>query len=102
MVNLIQRLFHAFKKSLQPLANPTGVDKEAKISKHIVYAESLSAFVDWMVNDEGEMVNEVRNGVLVVDVGGGTTDISFINPSNEIYMPGSDTVKTGVLDVFKN
>lgn len=89
------------QKSLQPLANPTGVDKEAKISKHIVYAESLSAFVDWMVNDEGEMVNEVRNGVLVVDVGGGTTDISFINPSNEIYMPGSDTVKTGVLDVFK-
>lgn len=87
--------------SLKPLAKLASYDNEVIIEKHMIYAESLSAFVDWMVNDEGELVNEVKNGVLVVDVGGGTTDISFINPSNEIYMPGSGTVKTGVLDVLK-
>ncbi|MGP4943179.1 plasmid segregation protein ParM domain-containing protein [Pseudoalteromonas nigrifaciens] len=87
--------------SIQPLANAVGNSESVQIDKHIIYAESLSAFVDWMVDDTGEIINQVNNGVLVVDVGGGTTDISFINPMNEIYMPGSDTVKTGVLDVFK-
>ncbi|MGP5159727.1 plasmid segregation protein ParM domain-containing protein [Pseudoalteromonas prydzensis] len=95
--NLIEKV----KKSLRPLAQPADSEYELNVQDHIIYAESLAAFVDWMVSDEGEIVNEVKNGVLVVDVGGGTTDISFINPSNEVYMPGSDTVKTGVLDVFK-
>lgn len=98
---LNEKTISKVQQSLKPLAKPAGLDEEVSIEDHIIYAESLSAFVDWMVSDDGEVVNEVVNGVLVVDVGGGTTDISFINPSNEIYMPGSDTVKTGVLDVFK-
>tara|TARA_B100000508_G_scaffold140561_1_gene142060 strand:+ start:340 stop:1440 length:1101 start_codon:yes stop_codon:yes gene_type:complete len=89
------------EKSLKPLATPYGDLQSVNIEKHLIYAESLSAFVDWLVDENGEMINKVENGVLVVDVGGGTTDISFITPANEIYMPGSDTVKTGVLDVFK-
>jgi len=89
------------KNSLIPLAKAAANENPPIMREHLIYAESLSAFVDWMVDENGEMVNKVSNGVLVVDVGGGTTDISFINSANEIYMPGSDTVKTGVLDVFK-
>ena len=89
------------RNSLKPLAQSVSSENQPSIKEHLIYAESLAAFVDWLVDENGNMVNKVTNGVLVVDVGGGTTDISFINSANEVYMPGSDTVKTGVLDVFK-
>lgn len=88
------------QRSLKPLAEPVGQESKLDVAEHIVYAESLSAFVDWLIDDDGNLANEVHNGVLVVDVGGGTTDISFITSSHELYMPGSDTIRTGVLNVF--
>jgi len=89
------------KNSLKPLAVPVGVESTLSIKKHEICAESLSAFVDWYIDDKGEVANEINNGVLVVDIGGGTTDISTITPDLKIGMDDSDTKQLGVLDLFK-
>jgi plasmid segregation protein ParM len=89
------------KNSLTPLASPVDMAKNLSIDTHDICAESLSAFIDWYINDEGDVANEISNGVLVVDIGGGTTDISTITPDLKISMDDSDTKKLGVLDLFK-
>lgn len=97
--NLIDKI----RRSLSPLAIPFGVSEANRptINSHLVMAESLSAFAHWFLDDDGQQVNHVRHGVLVVDIGGGTSDISSITPANDIYIDGSDTKRIGILDLFK-
>ena len=88
------------KGSLKPLAAPVDIT-EAKIVDHLVYAESLAAYVDWFLDDDGNKKNHVNYGVVVVDVGGGTTDISSITANNQINIEASGTKRIGILDVFR-
>lgn len=72
----------------------------ANIVAHEVFPESTAAFVDYSVDaNTGEMHMEVETGLAVVDIGGNTTDITYIGSDNLINVQRSGSRKLGVLNV---
>ncbi|MFT5851561.1 MAG: plasmid segregation protein ParM [Colwellia sp.] len=94
------KLIEKVKKSLLTLAQPVS-GPALTISDHKVKPEALSSFIDWFVSEEGEALHEINSGVMVVDIGGGTTDVSNIAPNLSLNINSSDTTKIGILDIFK-
>ena len=93
-------LIEKVKTSLKTKVNPKGDFKAAIIKSHELYPESTAAFVDYAVDEEtGDMKNEIENGLAVVDIGGNTTDITYINSDNQINIQRSGSKKLGVLNV---
>ena len=72
------------------LANIVNVD---------VMPEAIPAWMDYLINDAGEQAIEVdnRNKVMVVDLGGTTTDISIIDGYGR--MQKYDSLRGGVFEV---
>lgn len=73
-----------------------------------VTPEAISAWFDWAMNDDGKMndnydeMNEVDGSVLIIDIGGSTTDIVSVNMlKGELIVRNekSNSTKLGVLDV---
>lgn len=88
------------KNSLETVVAPRNGEAIAEIKEHLIYPESTAAFLDYAVDHEtGEMNVEIENGVVVVDIGGNTTDISSITPEYRIDDNKSGSKKVGVLDV---
>lgn len=86
-------------------------DSRTEIRDVAVYAEALSAFFDWAMDDKGvltqgyEELCDIEGEMLIVDIGGSTTDLASIRISNEerkgqmfINHKKSGTEKVGVLD----
>lgn len=94
------KLIAKVKKSLIELAQPVSGPK-LKITEHNIKPEALSSFIDWFVSDKGEVQHEIHSGVMVVDIGGGTTDVSNIAPNLSLNINLSGTTKIGILDIFK-
>lgn len=95
-----EKLISKVKKSLQTLAQPVS-GEVVRITDHIIKPEALSSFIDWFVSEAGEAQHEIHSGVMVVDIGGGTTDVSNITPNLSLNTNLSDTAKIGILDIFK-
>lgn len=103
--SLIEKVKDSLKAEVKPQAGP-GV---SIITEHQVFPESTAAFVDYALDCKtGEMKIDLDVGMAVVDVGGNTTDITYINPVED-YESGeksysmnrerSGSKKIGVLNV---
>ena len=93
-------LVNKVKSSLQADVTPRGSHKQAKIKEHELYPESTAAFVDYVIDEKtGTMNKKIENGLAVVDIGGNTTDITYINSENIINVQRSGSKKLGVLNV---
>jgi len=87
------------RESLKVSVNPRTDSLPANITKHNIYPESTAAHVDFFIDDQGNMIHENHLGVAVVDVGGNTTDVTYINSDNTINKERSGSRKLGVLNV---
>jgi len=98
------------KKSLKAVVSAKGDSKAAKITNHQIFPESVAAFVDHACTDKGiknwfqkgmeaEGATPLVSGCAIVDIGGNTTDITYINPNITTDRLRSGTKKLGVLDV---
>jgi plasmid segregation protein ParM len=88
------------KKSLKVEVTSRSGRETSIISDHVIYPESAAAMIDYIVDHKtGELAVEIVNGVVVVDIGGNTTDITSISSSYEIDVEKSDSKEIGVLDV---
>lgn len=95
-----QDLVDRVKKSITVGVIPRGDLEPASISSHVVYPESTAAFVDYAVDEHtGEMSKSIETGVAVVDIGGNTTDITYINSNNTINVDRSGSKHVGVLNI---
>lgn len=104
-VPLIAKVKESLLVDVKPQAGP-GV---AQIVEHQIFPESTAAFVDYALNCKtGEMNIDLDVGMAVVDVGGNTTDITYINPvedfesgekSYSMNRERSGSKKIGVLNV---
>lgn len=93
-------LIDRVKSSLKAEVKPRGDIASAIIEAHELYPESTAAFVDYAVDETtGEMKGDFESGLAVVDIGGNTTDITYINPGNTINTERSGSRKLGVLNV---
>lgn len=94
------KLIDKVKSSLDVNIESKSGSSPAKITEHLIYPESTAAFLDYAVcHDTGDMIVEIDNGIVVVDIGGNTTDITSITPEYSIDIERSDTKEIGVLDV---
>lgn len=93
-------LLNKVRASLKTPVKPRGDSAVALIAAHEIYPESTAAFVDYAVDMKtGEMTIEIETGLAVVDIGGNTTDITYINPDNTINTNRSGSRQLGVLNV---
>lgn len=94
-----------FKKIQDKLATTkvesmTGQDSPV-INEHHIKPESTSAFVDFAYDYETGDFKEPQLGMVVVDMGGYTTDVTFITPNVTIDKDKSDSKKIGVGTILK-
>lgn len=88
-----------------------GCEAKPEIKSVVVKPEGLSAWFDWAMHDNGSMNDEYQEmmenlgAVLIVDIGGSTTDLVTVKPVHDgddvralIDQSLSGTSKVGVLD----
>ncbi len=72
----------------------------AKVQKHFIFPESVAAWIDYSLDAQGNERVKNTNGVAVVDIGGNTTDITYIYENNQINRKRSGTELIGVRNVL--
>ncbi len=90
-----QKVINALKTTVEPRSD----DIPATIAHHYLFPEAVAAYADWAMDVHGHSVQAIQSGIVVVDIGGNTTDITSIDPDNNINLEYSGTVKQGVLNV---
>jgi plasmid segregation protein ParM len=84
-----------------------GSEAQPNVVKSVVYAEALSAWFDWAIKADGSMADgytdmvDMQGQMLVVDIGGSTTDLACVQIIEDemlILHQKSGTEKMGVLD----
>ncbi len=93
-------LFEKIKKSvLRKVINKSGEEMPI-IEEHLIYPESTAAFIDYAFDFQTYELNKPHNGVVIVDMGGETTDVSYITPSLQIDKEKSGSQRIGVLSIL--
>ena len=93
--DLIERVKSALKLDVtSPIT-----DALPEIAIHDVKPESISAHLSYAYNYETDDLRKFRFGVVYVDVGGNTTDITYMNANHTVNIAKSDTDNIGVLNI---
>lgn len=89
--------------SIRQLVKPLDGSTVAQIVSHRVFPEGLAAWIDYAVDDEGNLRDGVdTETVAVIDIGGRTTDIATIGPGRQIDHVRTGSADIGVLDVIES
>ena len=64
-----------------------------------VISQGVAAYLDFLIDDDGGQREEADGPIVVVDIGGRTTDIAHLSDYNTLEHNRSGTTNTGVLDV---
>ncbi|QCZ95530.1 ParM/StbA family protein [Salinimonas iocasae] len=83
---------------LQPCESAVGKAMPEIIS-HTIYPESTAAAVSYAYNEETGDLKSFENGLVVIDMGGGTTDITIVNGDFTLDMDLSGSRQLGVIDI---
>lgn len=73
----------------------------ANIVKHQVFAEGLGAYIDYLLDDEGNERADDDETVGVIDIGGRTTDCAVVLPGRRIDHARCGSADVGVLNVVE-
>lgn len=76
--------------------NPVAVLRNIRVG-----SQAISAFVDWMLEDDLTPKRDMPERVAVVDVGGFTTDIAVILHGERVDQSRTGTTRIGMLDVYE-
>lgn len=74
----------------------------ANIVENHVFSEGVSAWVDYAINDNGEVTADLLAPVGVIDIGGRTTDCVVVLPGWRVDHARSGTGNIGVLDMYES
>lgn len=90
------------EKLMTPVTSITGSRKTANIVRNIVCSEALSAWLDDVLDENGDIKPDadMEHPVGVVDFGGRTLDTLWINPPDMIDHAHSGSESIGVLNLF--
>lgn len=82
----------------QPCVSASG-EPMPNITSHKVYPESTAAAVSFAYDEQTGDLKDFENGLVVIDMGGGTTDITIVNGDFTIDMDLSGSRQLGVIDI---
>ncbi len=84
---------------LAPIQSLSGAPV-AEIIEHEIFPEATAAVTDYLLGDDGRQVREFERPIAVVDIGGRTTDVVVILPTQDIDRGRLKTEDMGVLNVI--
>lgn len=96
-VALIEKKTQNIKTPIRALSGESCAD----IAANYVFAEGVAAWIDYAVNDKGEVVANIGAPAAVVDIGGRTTDCVTVLPGFKVDDHRSGTANIGVLDLYE-
>jgi hypothetical protein len=64
-------------------------------------SEGVAVYLDYMLNDEGVQCQEAEGLVVVVDIGGNTTDLAMLENGNLIFGGPSTSFEAGALHLYE-
>ncbi|MEJ6002650.1 ParM/StbA family protein [Paucibacter soli] len=94
-----QVLIDRKKQSLEVAVRAMDDSDTAIIVRHEVYPEGLAAWVDYAVDDKGNLRADPNETVAIIDIGGRTTDSAVVLPGRRIDHARCGSADIGVLDV---
>lgn len=96
--DIIGRKDESIRKAVKPMDGSS----PAEIVEHRVFPEGLAAWIDYAVDDAGNLRDGIENEtVAVIDIGGRTTDTAVVMPQRRIDHARSGSANIGVLDVIE-
>lgn len=93
------------KPVYMPGSNGEQGKSTVEVVKHSVYAECVSAAVDFLLDDEGNerfSIDQLFAPIAVWDFGGSTFDVVALNPDFSILQGNSGTTQKGTYDIRTN
>lgn len=94
---VIQRKIQSLLTAVRPLDDSA----VAKIDSHNVFPEGLAAWVDYAVDEAGNIRQNLDEAVGIIDIGGRTTDIAVVLPGRQIDHARCGSADLGVLNVIE-
>lgn len=79
---------------------PMDSSETANIVSHEVFPEGLAAWVDYALDDRGQVRVDLSETVGVIDIGGRTTDIAVVLPGRNIDHARLGSVEIGALNAM--
>ena len=70
-----------------------------EIGENNVYPEGLAAFIDYAIDDVGNLRVDMQETVGIIDIGGRTTDMAVVVPGGSVDHARSGSENIGVLDL---
>jgi len=95
--DVINRKIQSLLISVSPLDN----SEVALITNHQVYPEGLSAWIDYAIDEMGQIRADLDESIGIIDIGGRTTDIAVVLPGRRIDHARSGSADLGVLNVIE-
>lgn len=90
------------KESLKKAISALDNSAMPRIKSHQVFPEGLAAFIDYAIDDAGELrINPNEETIGIVDIGGRTTDIAVVVPYLTIDHARSGSQDIGVLNLLE-
>ncbi len=95
-------LIAAKDESIRQPVTPADGSATAEIVEHRVFPEGLGAWINYAIDDEGNLREGLDDEtVAIVDIGGRTTDTAVILPGRRIDHARSGSADIGVLNVIE-
>jgi plasmid segregation protein ParM len=95
------RIVEKRKASFDKPVRAVGSDQELSLNVTNVYPEAASAWIDYLIDEKGNDVNSMDDNVVIIDVGGKTTDVAVINSGGRIEQSQSGTDDIGVMNLIE-
>lgn len=91
------------KESFDKPVRALGSDQELQLNVVNVYPEAASAWIDYLIDEQGNNIEgrTIEDNVVIIDVGGKTTDVAVINSGGCIDQSQSGTDEIGVLNLIE-
>jgi plasmid segregation protein ParM len=96
-LNLIDRKIKNMKVPVKTLSG----EPCSEIGANFVFAEGVAAWIDYALNDKGDVIANIGALAAVVDIGGRTTDCVTVLPGFKVDDRRSGTANIGVLDLYE-
>ncbi|EIU1445491.1 ParM/StbA family protein [Pseudomonas aeruginosa] len=99
--DLIAQRIEAWRRPVEVVKGKKKFPKDGIFGDLSGAAEGVGAYLDYRLDEEGNILNEPEGLTVVVDVGGSTTDIAIIEDGNVLFSGLSTSIESGALHLYQ-
>lgn len=102
--DLIKNRSKAWKQHARIVRSPVeaGLPRDGSVFNRLSGAsEGVAVYLDWLLDEEGREQGDPNGMVLVVDIGGNTTDIALLENGSLLFDGASTSFEVGALHLYE-